>query len=48
MQLSLLKREYPKGEGVQCIQLNVELLRHSALLVPPPLEEEELSSCISL
>ena len=27
MQLSLLKREYPKGEGVICVQLNVELLR---------------------
>ena len=28
-------------EGVLCAQLNVELLRHSASLVPPPLQEEE-------
>ena len=26
-------KEYSKGEGVLCVQMNVELLRHSASLV---------------
>ena len=34
MKLSLFKREYGfSREGVLCVQLNVELLRHSASLV---------------